>query len=214
MTVSRLPLLLLAAIGLVAAGCGSSPALIQQSENPDYTSAYSPDDRVVGPYDLDAIAEAPQRKVVMMHFDRPVDDVFEFLLTAVDDYDESIVEVTFDHSQSETPGQFGVGTRRTCVFDNGKILVEPLLVYEEDRFYAYTVDAEASTFSIPLRDIVMFYSFEERGPQSTLVTVRAHYTPKIWIASPIISSVFKRTVDKTFASATAAFDGRLIDPDA
>lgn len=201
----------LAALALLIAGC-SSVASVPQADSPRYASAFAYEDRTVGSYDLDALTSSPQRTVVMMHFDRPASEVFDFLLAEVDQYDDSIVEVAFDNAASETPGSRGVGSARLCTFDNGKVLVEPLLVYEPHRFYAYTVDAERSTFGLPIRDVLMFYSFEERPEGSTLVTVRAHYTPSSGLASPVVKTVFNRTVRKTFATAAKRLDGVLIDP--
>ena len=209
---SRLPAALLA-LALTLTGCASPGTFVSQSESPSYASAYRTDARVVGDYDLDAMSDAPLRKTVRMHFDRPQEDTFTYLLTEVDLYDDSIVEVTFDHSESETPGEFGVGSARICTFDDGKTLYEPILVYEPYEYYAYTTDPERSTMSIPVRDVVMFYQFEGQRDGTTLATVRAHYTPTIWIASPVIRSVFNRTVVKTFATATDRFGGRLIDPE-
>ena len=202
----------LAAVVALSA-CGSV-SMVPQSASPAYTSAYAVDDRAIGSHDLDVLTRSKQRGAFMMHFDRPADEVFEFLLTRVDEYSESVVAVAFDHSSSTTPGSFGVGSVRICTFDNGKVLREPLTVYEPHRYYAYTVDSENSTFSIPLRDVLLFYSFEERGTDGTLVTVRAHHTPKIWLATPVITGAFNRDVAKTFAGAVEAFGGTLVQPDA
>ena len=200
----------------VLIGC-SSPARVAQGDSPAYASAYPTDARVVGDHDLDALASAPLRTAVRVHFDHPPEHAFRYLLTEVDLYDDSIVEVTFDHSGSETPGEFGVGSVRTCVFENGKALVEPIVVYQPYAYYAYTVDPERSTFSVPVRDVLLFYQFEGRPSAdgrpdgSALVTVRAHYTPSVGVASPVIRGVFNRTIAKTFATAADRFSGRLID---
>ncbi|GAB5521445.1 MAG: hypothetical protein RhofKO_36960 [Rhodothermales bacterium] len=199
------------ALALGALAC-SSTSMVPQQESPEYVSAYTIDDRSIGTYDLDRLTTSPQRMMVMMHFDQPADEIFPLLLERVDAYDDSIVEVTFDNTASSNGEAIGVGSARVCVFDNGKQLVEPLLVYEPHRFYAYTVNPERSTFNLPIRDVLMFYSFEERPGGGTLVTVRAHYTPKSAIASPVVRSVFNRNVTKTFARATEAFGGRMIDP--
>ncbi|MEM6647689.1 MAG: SRPBCC family protein [Bacteroidota bacterium] len=185
--------------------------MVSQTTSPNYASAFEDDARILDRYDLDTLTDSPQRTSVMIHFDHPPKEVFEYLLAEVDQYDDSIVEVTFDNSTSAEPGSRSVGSARLCTFDNGKVLVEPLLVYEPHRFYAYTVDPERSTFRLPIRDVLMFYSFEETA-KGTLVTVRAHYTAKSRIASPIVGSVFNRTVRKTFARAAERFGGTLIDP--
>ncbi|MEL6371653.1 MAG: hypothetical protein AAFY84_01795 [Pseudomonadota bacterium] len=211
----RSSLLSAAAVATVLAvsGCASGPN-VRQSDSPLYQSAYSVEDRLVATYNLNAIAEAPQRKVVMIHFDRPADDIFMPLLTEVDRYDETITDVSFDHSNSSNPGTFGVGSVRICTFESGKQLFEPLLVFEPGRFYAYTVDKERSTRSLPIKDIVLFYSFEDRLENSSLVTVRAHYNPPNPLVSPAINLAFGRALTGTFESAADTFGGRLIKPDA
>lgn len=198
---------------IAVTGCVSSPDT-RQSDSSLYASSYSIKDRRVGSYDLNAITDAPQRKVVMIHFDRPANEVFKPLLTEVYRYDDTIADVSFDHSGSETPGKFGVGSVRICTFKSGKTLYEPLLVYEENAFYAYTVDKERSTRSLPIKDVVLFYSFEDKPENTSLVTVRAHYDPANPLISPIINAAFGSALNSTFQSAAEAFDGKLVRPEA
>lgn len=190
-------------------GC-TSAKFVNQSEDVSYESAYALDDRKLGPYDLDAVSTAPQRKVVMVHFKKPVSEVFFPLLTEVDRYDETIVDVSFDHSRSSNPGTFGVGSVRICTFDSGKVLYEPLVVFENNKFYAYSVDTDRSTRSLPIRDVVLFYSFEDRPQNSTLLTVRAHFNPPNPIVSPLINLAFGRALTNTFQAASDVFDGVLV----
>lgn len=197
---------------IAVTGCASSPD-IRQSDSPLYASSYSINDRRIGSYDLNLIADAPQRKVVLVHFDRPASDIFMPLLTEVDRYDDTIADVSFDHSGSETPGQFGVGTIRICTFKSGKTLYEPLIVYEENAFYAYTVDQERSTRSLPIKDVVLFYSFENQPENTSLVTVRAHYNAPNPLMSPIINAAFGGALNATFQSAAEVFRGRLVRPE-
>ncbi|MEM6782441.1 MAG: SRPBCC family protein [Bacteroidota bacterium] len=201
----------LAALALLIAGC-SSVASVPQADSPRYASAFAYDARTVGGHDLDALTSSPQRAVVMLHVDRPASEVFDFLLAEVDQYDDDIVEVAFDNTGSATPGSRGVGSARLCTFDNGKVLVEPLLVYEPHRFYAYTVDAERSTFGVPIRDVLLFYSFEEPLEGGTLVTVRAHYTPSSFLTGPVVKPVFNRAIRRAFATAADRLGGVLVDP--
>ncbi|MEM6486089.1 MAG: hypothetical protein AAF662_14035 [Pseudomonadota bacterium] len=146
----------------------------------------------------------------MAHFKKPVSDIFFSLLTEVDRYDETIVDVSFDHSRSSNPGTFGVGSVRICTFDSGKKLYEPLVVFEPNKFYAYSVDTELSTRTLPIRDVLLFYSFEGRPQDTTLLTVRAHFNPPNPIVSPIIKVAFGRALTSTFQSASDVFDGVLV----
>ncbi|MEM0900872.1 MAG: hypothetical protein AAGI92_13080 [Pseudomonadota bacterium] len=156
-----------------------------------------------------AITEATHRRVVEMRFDDAPADILPTLLTRVDLYDNTIAEVRFDHSQSVTPGEMGVGSRRICVFTDGRILVEPLLVYDPPRAYAYTVDAEASTMSLPVSEIVLHYEFRDEGNGAHL-TVNAFYDPAIPGTGVVIEPVLTGTLRRTFQTATEVFGGAYV----
>ena len=74
---------------LALAGCGSV-SMVPKDASPLYVSAYTTEDRTDGGYHLDSLTASPQRISVMMHFERPRAEVFEFLLAEVDQYDGSI----------------------------------------------------------------------------------------------------------------------------
>lgn len=198
---------------LFVTACATSPTL-PASKAPAYQSAYSILDRSIGSHNLETLSIAPQRKVVTINFDRPSNEIFTQLLTRVDLYDDQIEAVSFDHSASANRGGFGVGSVRICTFSDGKKLFEPLVVYEPNQFYGYTTDVERSTKKLPIKDVLLFYSFEDKSNGSSLVTVRAHYNVKIAILSPVVSVAFGRVLIKTFATAAETFGGRLVDPEA
>lgn len=203
---------LLASLAILsfATACSSTPT-ISASNSTMYQSAYSVSDTSIGSYDLKTLTKAQQRKVVRVSFDNQTNDIFTQLLTQVDLYDEEIEEVNFDHSASEIPGKFGVGSVRICIFRDGKKLYEPIVVYEHNKFYAYTTDQERSSKSLPIKDVLLFYSFEEKTNGSSLVTVRAHYNVKYALLSPIINVAFGRVLNKTFSSAAKVFSGHLVN---
>ena len=155
------------------------------------------------------LTQATYRRVVEVRFDGAPSDMIPNLLTRVDLFDPTIEEVRFDHSQSTTPGEMGVGSRRICIFTDGRELVEPLLVYDPPRAYAYTVDADASTMTLPVREIVLFYEFQEDG-DGTLVTVHAFYDPSIPGTGPVIEPVLTGTLRRTFQTAADVFGGEYI----
>ncbi len=155
------------------------------------------------------LTQATYRRIVEVRFDGSPSEVIPNLLTRVDLFDPTIEEVRFDHSQSVSPGEIGVGSRRICVFTDGRELVEPLLVYDPPRAYAYTVDADASTMALPVREIVLFYEFHEDG-DGTLVTVHAFYDPKIPGTGPVIEPVLTGTLRRTFQTAAEVFGGEYI----
>ncbi len=150
------------------------------------------------------------RRNVSVRFDQPPTDILPLLLTRVDLYDPDIVEVRFDHSQSEVPGQFGVGSRRICVFADGRALVEPLVVYDPPYAYGYTVDPEASTMNLPVSDIVLLYAFEANEIGGTALTVQAYFDPRIPGTGPVIEPVLTGTLRRTFQTATETFGGTYL----
>ena len=199
----------IAALVLLGA-CASAPSIPQGADD-STVSAYDVRESTVGDVDIAALTDSPLRKVVTMQIDRPVGEVFDFLLREVDVYSEDIMAVAFDNDASAVPGQIALGSVRICTMTNGKRLVEPLVAFSQDRYYAYTTDPERSTMKLPIRDVVLFYTFEEKGPASTLVTVRAHYTPDVFaLARPLVNAVFKRNIDKTFAGAIDELGGRFV----
>ncbi|WP_299707056.1 SRPBCC family protein [uncultured Tateyamaria sp.] len=150
------------------------------------------------------------RRNVSVRFDQAPAEILPLLLTRVDLYDPNIVEVRFDHSQSEVPGQFGVGSRRICVFADGRELVEPLVVYDPPYTYAYTVDADASTMNLPVRDIVLLYAFEANKTGGTDLTVQAYFDPRIPGTGPVIEPVLTGTFRRTFQTASETFGGTYL----
>lgn len=161
------------------------------------------------PADLSALADATERRVVRLRFDAPPDEILPQLLTRVDLYDPTIAEVRFDHSGSVTPGEMGEGSVRICVFEDGRELHEPLLVYDPPRAYAYTVDAGASTMSLPVSDIVLAYAFEPDAG-GTALTVRAFFDPRIPGTGPVITPVLTGTLRRTFMAAVDVFGGAYL----
>ncbi len=201
-------------VGLfLVAGCNTPMPKIKEGGRAAYTSSYSHFSPIVGSYDISQLTKAPLRKIVMMHFDQPVDEVFHTLLTKVDLYSEGVIAVDFEHTNSANTNAFGVGSVRICTFDDKERLFEPLKVYEEHKFYAYTTDASRSSKNIPVEDVLLFYIFEEKGPNQTLVTVRAYYNPNIFGLGAVVQYAFNRTIHSTFDTATKKFNGRMIHPD-
>lgn len=161
-------------------------------------------------FDASITEDITLRRNVSVRFDQPPAEVLPLLLTRVDLYDPGIVEVRFDHSQSEVPGQLGVGSRRICVFADGRELVEPLVVYDPPYAYGYTVDADASTMNLPVSDIVLLYAFEANEAGGTDLIVQAYFDPRIPGTGPVIEPVLTGTLRRTFQTATETFGGAYL----
>lgn len=162
------------------------------------------------PVDATMHTEATLRRILEMRFDDSPAIVLPQLLTRVDRYDSTVVEVRFDHSLSKTPGQMDVGSRRICVFADGRELVEPLVVYDPPHAYGYTVDAEVSTLALPVRTIVLLYDFTEVQGGGTALTVRAFYDPLVPGTEDIIEPVLTGTLRRTFQTAVDVFGGAYL----
>jgi len=158
----------------------------------------------------DIVAGITLRRSIRLKFDQSPRDIFSKLLTRVDLYDPNIVDVRFEHDQSETPGQFGVGTRRICVFVDGRELVEPLIVYDPPHSYGYTVDMDRSTMALPVSDIVLLYAFQTAEGSGTDLTVQAFYDPRIPGTGPVIEPVLTGTLRRTFQTAVDVFGGTYL----
>lgn len=154
-----------------------------------------------------SLTEATHRRTVRMRFDGAPSDVQRQLLTRVDLYDPTIAKVRMENTASATPGEVGVGSVRICVFEDGRELHEPILVWEPGRAYAYTVDAEASTMSLPVSEIMLVYDFAATAEGGTDLTVRAFYDPKVPGTGAIIEPVLTGTLRRTFQTAVEVFGG-------
>lgn len=161
-------------------------------------------------FDAAIVEDISLRRLVEVQFNQAPADILPLLLTRVDLFDPTIVEVRFDHTQSETPGQFGVGSRRICVFADGRELIEPIVIYDPPYSYGYTVDAEASTMSLPVRDIVLIYTFQPDKAEGTHLTVQAYFDPRIPGTGPVIEPVLTGTLRRTFQTATSVFGGTYL----
>lgn len=155
------------------------------------------------------LTEAKLRRIVRVQFDDDPATVFSKLLRRVDLIDPNVVEVRFDHAQSRTSGQMDVGSRRICMFADGRVLVEPIIVYDPPRAYAYTVDQNASTMSLPVSTIVLFYNFTAID-DGTELRVRAHFDPAVPGTGPIIEPVLTGTLRRTFQTAASTFGGTYL----
>ena len=165
--------------------------------------------QAAAPLSAAAYTEATPRRVVKMRFDGPAAEVQDHLLRHVDRFDPTIIEVRFDNTSSATPGEIGVGSVRICIFDDGRELHEPILAYEPGIAHAYTVDAEASTFDLPVSEITLLYDFMQ-ADGATEVTVRAFYDPKIPGTGVVIEPVLTGTLRRTFQAAVDTFGGEYL----
>ncbi|MEL6492332.1 MAG: hypothetical protein AAFQ95_20450 [Cyanobacteria bacterium J06621_3] len=162
------------------------------------------------PVDATMHTEVTLRRMIEMRFDASPAEILPQLLTRVDRYDSTVVEVRFDHALSKTPGQMDVGSRRICVFADGRELVDPLVVYDPPHAYGYTVDAEVSTLPLPVRTIVLLYDFTEVRDGGTALTVRAFYDPLVPGTEDIIEPVLTGTLRRTFQTAVEVFGGAYL----
>ena len=189
--------LLLRAVALWAAITLSMPAASFSQSVPTLT-------------DSATFTQATPRRLGEMQFDMPPAEMVPLLLTRVDLFDPTIAEVRFDHSQSATPGAFGAGSRRICIFEDGRELVEPIVLYDPPNAYAYTVDADASTMALPVREIVLIYDFSKTPEGGTALSVRAFYDAKIPGTGPVIEPVLTGTLRRTFQTAVDVFGGTYL----
>ncbi|MDD7908340.1 SRPBCC family protein [Pseudovibrio exalbescens] len=119
---------------------------------------------------------APLQTVQMLHFEAPVDDVWEWVVSGNDEWAMAIETLTWDHSGSALPGELGVGSERVCEFVGGQgTAYERVFAVEENRLFAYDLDAERSTVPLPIRDFFVIWTLEEQDAGGVLVTSRIYY---------------------------------------
>jgi len=145
---------------------GSAPAFTSA----DPLTSYAFDTGYIG-----GLVNAPLQSVEMLHFNAPVEDVWEWVTSGNDEWTLVIETLTWDHSASATPDELGVGSVRRCDFKGGQgFAYERVLAVEENRLFAYDLDFERSNVPLPIRDFVVIWSLEEQS-EGVLVTARIFY---------------------------------------
>lgn len=146
---------------------GSAP----QFTTADALTNYGYDTGYIG-----AHVNAPLQTVQMLHFNAPVEDVWQWVISGNDEWAMAIEALTWDHSGSSTPGKLGVGSERRCDFVGGQgTAYERVFAVEENRLFAYDLDAERSTVPLPIRDFFVIWTLEQQEAGGVLVTSRIYY---------------------------------------
>ncbi|MEM1053377.1 MAG: SRPBCC family protein [Pseudomonadota bacterium] len=149
------------------AAFGSAPEFTMT----DPVTRYSYDSGYLGSY-VDAPLQSVQAILVPM---TPA-EAFPLIHSGNAQWSLQIEELTWDHSNSKTPGSLGVGSVRRCDFVGGAgIAYERILAFEADRMIAYDLDVEKSTVPLPIKDFFVVWTLEDKGADGTLVIARIHY---------------------------------------
>lgn len=137
----------------------------------DAVTRYTYNEAYLGSY-----INAPLQSVEVLHFNQSPDEVFEWVTSGNDEWTLSVETLTWDHSASQTPGTLGIGSVRRCDFRGGSgTAYEQVYAVEENRLFAYGLDAERSTVPLPIKDFFVIWTVEDKGPDGTLVVARMYY---------------------------------------
>ena len=137
----------------------------------------------------------------MLDVDQPIELVFDALLTRLAEYSENIVSISFDHSAAERTGSLGVGSERITTMDDGKRLVQRIIVFESPNTFAYFTDMAKSTVRVPIDYSIGYYEFSEQRDGRVKAKVSVVYEPSSRLTAFLVRLGFNRALSRDFQKA-------------
>ncbi len=159
------------------------------------------------PFDTSFAATEMQRAIndpdtqVSLQVAASMQDVFDALLKQVDKYSEDAVSVSFDNASSENAGRVGVGSIRKTEMENGDLLFQRIIHFNEPFSFAYFTDMTLSTVGVPLDYTVGHYAMQQLANSTVEATVSVAYKPSSLLSGFIVRRLFNRAVRQDFAKA-------------
>ncbi len=131
----------------------------------------------------------------------PIGFVFEFLSKKLNEYVAGAVAVEFDHSNSETIAELGVGSIRKTTMENSRVLVQRFLQFEPSSYYAYFTDMNMSTLEAPLDYSLARYELSSSSVDDTILRVSVVYKPTTRLLAFFVRRAFNSALKKDFENA-------------
>ncbi|MGL1937115.1 MAG: SRPBCC family protein [Fibrobacterales bacterium] len=165
----------------------------------------------VGKYNVNNYTNAPLQIVKMVHLKVSTDQAFDLVAKGIPKWFDGIPEIIWNHTQSSS-GTFGPGSSRMCEF-NGDTLIENILVWEDNKIYAYSVDMEKSTASLPMSDHIGFFIVEDDGVGGSVVTWRQYFNRNIHVMSPMLVWMMdSQLMEPALEKLVQLTNGEMIEP--
>ena len=85
--------------------------------------------------------------------------------------------------------------------DNGRKLIQRIIVFEPPNRFAYFTDMALSTVSVPIDYSVGYYTFSEQPSGGTLANVSVVYKPSSRLTALLVRLGFNRALSRDFKRA-------------
>ena len=131
----------------------------------------------------------------------PLQFVFDFLSTRLNEYIADARSLEFNHTSSESSGELGKGSVRKLTMEDNDFLIQRFLQFDPPSSYAYLTDMEESTLQAPLNYSLARYEFSEPDEGKTLVRVSVVYEPSSRLLAFFVRRVFNSALRKDFQRA-------------
>jgi hypothetical protein len=135
--------------------------------------------------------------------DQPIGLVFDALLSRLAEYTENITRIDFDHSSAADPATLSIGSERITTMDDGRKLVQRIIIFEPPNRFAYFTDMSLSTVNVPIDYSIGYYTFAEQSDGKTAATVAVAYKPSSRLTAFLVRLGFNRALSKDFEKAQA-----------
>ena len=135
--------------------------------------------------------------------DQPIGLVFDALLSRLAEYTENITRIDFDHSSAADSTALSIGSERITTMDDGRRLVQRIIIFEPPNRFAYFTDMSLSTVNVPIDYSIGHYTFTETSQGKTAATVAVAYKPSSRLTALLVRLGFNRALSRDFEKAQA-----------
>lgn len=187
---------------------------IEEGESRKYTTAYKHTDRIVDGFRVDDFTDAPLQIVVMAQINTTPERAFQLVGVELDRWFLAVGNIRFDNTHSANgPNEIGAGSVRSCDLD-GDLLVENLPYWQPSRAYAYTIQFDKGTVSMPIDDHLGVFLVESDGQGGSLVTWRQYFNKRFHIMAPFLNYYMRNSLmKKGLGNLIETYGGSFVSPD-
>jgi len=138
---------------------------------------------------------------ISIEVNQPIEVVFDVLLNRLADYSDDVASIRFTDADPAMQSSPGIGTERITTLENGKQLIQRLLVFDAPHRFAYFTDMNKSTASVPIRYSIGHYQLDDLGNGKTRAQISVAYAPSSRLTAPFVRLAFQRALERDFANA-------------
>ena len=137
---------------------------------------------------------------VTIEVNAPIELVFDALLLRLDEFSSEVKSIRFAPSGTK-PEVIGVGSERTTVLANDKLLIQRLLEFEPPSTFAYFTDMEKSDASVPIDYSIGQYQLTQLEDGRVQAQVSVVFKPSSRLTGFIVRRALKNSLNREFEEA-------------